>query len=166
MTQFIQNYTKDKWPITFPNSDLLYFQAPAFLVSGILLICSFPVWILISGFVKLSDWFLMHYYKHRNEQYTPNPCWIPFKERWADNMPIVNLDDRRKYNSKSKELRENSHSECDVCKLEITGEMHIKIFNPCGHGCCNNCASQLRTCHLCRKVIEPKIRLFYDLDLL
>ena len=152
--------SKDIWPIEFPNSDLLYVQAPSFLVYGILLICSFPVWILISGFVKLSDWFYVHYYKHRNESYTSNSCWIPFKEMWAESMPI--LDTSVKYTSKAEKSREIVSRECDVCKLHIVSERHIMILNPCGHGCCNECASQLRTCHICRKNIISRIRLFYE----
>ena len=144
----------------FPNSDLLYFQAPSFLISGILLICSFPVWILISGFVKLSDWFLMHYYKHRNESYTPNSCWIPFKEIWIESMPI--LDTSPKYTRKAAKSRKISSQECEVCRLHIVDELHVMIFDRCGHGCCNKCAGQLINCHICRKPILRKIRLFYE----
>ena len=154
----ISNY----WPISFPNDNLLLFHAPIFFCSGILLIFTFPIWILISAFIKISDLFFIDYYKNRPQSYTTHSCWVPCQDKWLKAMPIV--DDltpeiaTRKDASISVDFQELV--ECEVCNLEINDERHIIIFN-CGHGCCNSCATQLESCHICRQRICSKIRLFY-----
>ena len=77
------------WPADFPNSKILYIQVPKFFFGGILLISTFPVWIMISIFIKLSDVFYWCYYINRTESYSSNSCWVPFKKQWVKAMPII-----------------------------------------------------------------------------
>ena len=47
--------------------------------------------------------------------------------------------------------------ECSVCLSE---KAERKVFHPCGHTCCTDCAEQIDLCHICRSEIQDKIRLF------
>lgn len=159
------------WPIKFPYDHVLVCGVPKFFFSGVLCICSFPVWILISGFIKLFDLYLVLYYRNRPESHTPKPCWVPFKQTWMDAMPIINdstserlpiINDVENYGTVRPSSSESVRNrECDVCKREVSGRRHIVVFNPCGHGSCNACSRQLSSCHICRMHIENRIRLFY-----
>ena len=42
--------------------------------------------------------------------------------------------------------------ECMIC--------FTSVFNPCGHSCCNQCASHMNHCHTCRSSISTKIRVY------
>lgn len=48
-------------------------------------------------------------------------------------------------------------TKCNIC---CTHDVSI-AFEPCGHVCCTDCASQLNSCHMCRTSIRKKLTLFF-----
>lgn len=53
----------------------------------------------------------------------------------------------------------------DPNKCAICIERKISlVFNPCGHTICRECcdAERLDRCHICRKFINTKIRIYYS----
>ena len=46
--------------------------------------------------------------------------------------------------------------ECAVC---MENEIDI-VFSSCGHGCCPVCSNKLKRCHICRKKIKKKIKMY------
>ena len=58
--------------------------------------------------------------------------------------------------NKSTDESEISKFQCRVC-MENDKEI---IFVGCGHGSCMACSNELKKCHICRKRIRKKIRLF------
>ena len=45
---------------------------------------------------------------------------------------------------------------CPIC-LDRPKAM---LFNPCGHTACEVCSPNIRTCHLCRKTVVSKVKIF------
>ena len=56
-----------------------------------------------------------------------------------------------------KSLGANPNPECNIC---MTRRKVVMAFNPCGHMACDKCASKLTDCHMCRKKIACRIRLY------
>ena len=48
--------------------------------------------------------------------------------------------------------------ECNICMLK---RKDVMAFNSCGHMACYKCSSELTDCHLCRKKISRKIKLYF-----
>ncbi|XP_078082206.1 E3 ubiquitin-protein ligase LRSAM1 [Mustelus asterias] len=88
--------------------------------------------------------------------------FIPAKDAAADLgevQPSAPAEDEAGPSSPNVPVLEEvlAQSECVVC-LERESQM---IFLPCGHVCCcQTCGAELRTCPLCRKDIEQKIRMY------
>ena len=60
---------------------------------------------------------------------------------------------------KTKSEQKPDSFECEVCQL-VQPETTRTLFNPCGHGSCSNCATKLRSCHICDEKIEEKSQQF------
>ena len=51
---------------------------------------------------------------------------------------------------------------CKICFMDMRAESHYPmVFDPCGHTCCKNCASQITECHMCRSNIVRKNRVYF-----
>lgn len=66
-------------------------------------------------------------------------------------IPILSDDD---IEDKSQTLYYNMT--CSICLNKISDI----IFDTCGHYCCSGCSSQIHNCHICRKSINQKIKLY------
>ena len=57
---------------------------------------------------------------------------------------------------------ESDALECSICSMDMRAESHFPmVFDPCGHTCCKNCASQITECHMCRSNIVRKNRVYF-----
>ena len=48
---------------------------------------------------------------------------------------------------------------CQLCQSEQSVQSRI-VFNPCGYGACDKCAARMEKCHICKIVIESKVKQF------
>ena len=58
-----------------------------------------------------------------------------------------------------REREEPANDAAETCDICMDGKKDC-AFVPCGHRACRNCASSLVKCHLCRKDIAQRLRLF------
>lgn len=49
-------------------------------------------------------------------------------------------------------------TQCKLC-LDADARFH---FRPCGHLCCETCASRVTTCPVCRANIDEKLKIYYS----
>jgi len=66
--------------------------------------------------------------------------------------------DKEKERLKSLEMKVQDLEDQFLCSICL--ERRRNVAFRCGHGACDICSADLDTCHMCRKVIEEKIRLF------
>ncbi|XP_031846434.1 E3 ubiquitin-protein ligase mind bomb 2 isoform X2 [Nomia melanderi] len=75
-------------------------------------------------------------------------------------------ENEEKEREKDKDLERLRYLETRVADLEeanmcsICMERRRNVAFLCGHGACEHCATPLKTCHMCRKVITKKINLY------
>ena len=57
-------------------------------------------------------------------------------------------------------LESKLHNLEEQYKCTICMENHITVVFDCGHSCCSKCMETLKSCHMCRKPIESKIKFY------
>ncbi|XP_015770068.1 PREDICTED: E3 ubiquitin-protein ligase MIB2-like isoform X3 [Acropora digitifera] len=76
-----------------------------------------------------------------------------------DGIPVISVNNKSlltKYHTLEGKMRKLEESiECCIC---TTRKKNVVFL--CGHGSCQYCADQLKTCHICQKEITRKIQIF------
>ena len=76
----------------------------------------------------------------------------------VQNQPVESV---QPYSRQPSDEPRSNALECLICFMNMHTEgRHQVVFNPCGHSCCNQCASRVNNCHQCRSSISTKIRVY------
>ena len=64
------------------------------------------------------------------------------------------------YAHRLRSLQEQLKAKENATQCQICMERDKDVVFMCGHGACARCSNKLRDCHVCRKTIQNRIRLF------
>ena len=82
-----------------------------------------------------------------------------FSSLFQDGIPVISVNNKSlvtKYQVLEGKMRKLEESiECCIC---TTRKKNVVFL--CGHGSCQYCADQLKTCHICQTEITRKIQIF------
>ena len=102
----------------------------------------------------------------RGEGYSNNIySWFKYWFRQYDNEMAPEMLLRLAEN-KTEELTKQFSNKVDEeatevfsCKICLVNALKV-VFTSCGHTACSSCADKFKDCHICRKTISKKIKIF------
>ena len=97
-----------------------------------------------------------------------------FHDRWDNNRDTVIVDYRNRPINEIKTIKQvvQTPQPKEVIKIKDSEEIEkayqcpicfenaINVFFGCGHGTCSSCSSSLEQCHMCRKNITQRIKIY------